>query len=655
MSERHRRLAAIMFTDMVGYTALGQRNESLSLALVDEQRKLIRPILGRHGGREIKTIGDAFLVEFASALNAVRCAYDIQRAVREFNFSLEEGRRLRLRVGIHLGEVVAESEDSDISGDAVNVASRIESLAEDGGVCITRQVFDQIQNKFELPFTNLGRQALKNVKDRVEIYGMVLPWAEARSPGVATNASSLDRRGRIAILPFSNISRDTGDEYFADGMTEELISTISRIGGLRVIARTSAMHYKGQTNRISDIANQLQVASLLEGSVRKSGDRVRISAQLVDGSSEEHLWAEDYERNLDDVFLIQRDIATRIAQELKIKLLPGEERRIERNDTKNSWAYVLYLKGRYYWSERTEEGLRNAQDYFEKAIEADPSFARAYSGLADTYSIIASQGQHWGRETILKAKSMAEKALEIDDELPEAHASIGIILWDMFQWEESERHLTKALELSPSYATAHFWYSLLLLCTGQGSKAIEEARQAEELDPLSPAISLALGQALLYSRHFQQAVVKMEKKVKDDPSLPSHYMLAMAYFFNGMYENAAAESRIIIAISPSHHRAQTILAMSLARTGRKEEAEAMLADLRNSNAQAFLVAMLLIELGDEETAMDVLEKGLHAKEPGFVWVSVVPTFDALGSNPRFKKLLGEMNLPVRGNERSYVQ
>jgi hypothetical protein len=250
-----------MFTDMVGYTALGQRNESLSLALVEEQRKLIRPILGRHSGKEIKTMGDAFLVEFRSALDAVRCAYDIQRATREFNISLPDEKRIHLRVGVHLGDVV-ESE-GDISGDAVNVASRIESLAEDGGVCLTRQVYDHVENKFALPLESIGPKSLKNVSAPVEVYKIVMPWT-VESPAPV----QLDKR-RIAVLPFVNMSPDPADEYFADGMTEEIITTLSKVEQLAVIARTSVTQYKKTTKRVCDIARELNTGSLIEGSQRR--------------------------------------------------------------------------------------------------------------------------------------------------------------------------------------------------------------------------------------------------------------------------------------------------------------------------------------------------------------------------------------------------
>jgi adenylate cyclase len=266
MPDGERRLAAIMYTDMVGYTALGQRSESLSLALVEEQRRLIRPILGRHNGREIKTIGDAFLVEFPSALDAVRCAYDIQRATREFNISFPEEKRIHLRVGLHLGDVVESH--GDISGDAVNVASRIEPLAEDGGVCLTRQVFDHVSNKFELPLSSLGPKALKNVSEPLEVFRMMMPWEKE----AAETLPQLDSK-RVAVLPFVNMSPDPNDAYFADGMTEEIISTVSGISGLSVISRTSVMSYKGATKRVKEIGKELEVGSVLEGSLRKAGTR----------------------------------------------------------------------------------------------------------------------------------------------------------------------------------------------------------------------------------------------------------------------------------------------------------------------------------------------------------------------------------------------
>ena len=281
MSQGHRKLAAIMFTDMAGYTALGQRNESLSLALAEEQRKLLRPVFNRHNGREIKTMGDAFLVEFSNALDAVRCAYDVQRASREFNISQPSDQRIILRIGLHLGDVV-ESQ-GDISGDAVNIASRIQSLAEDGGICVTRQVYDQVQNKFDLPLKGLGSRSLKNVSAPIEVFKMVLPWEKEQK----SSMSQLDA-SRVAVLPFANMSPDPSDSYFADGITEEIISTLSGVSGLNVISRTSVMGYKGTTKRVKEIGGELEAGSVLEGSFRKAGNRIRVTAQLIHVGDDRH-------------------------------------------------------------------------------------------------------------------------------------------------------------------------------------------------------------------------------------------------------------------------------------------------------------------------------------------------------------------------------
>ena len=319
-----------MFTDMVGYTALSQKNESLSLALVEHQRNLIRPILKKHNGREVKTMGDAFLIEFPSALDAVKCSYDIQVAIREFNFSAPKEKKIHLRAGIHLGDVVDSK--GDISGDAVNIASRIEPLADDGGISITRQVYDQVHNKFEEHVALVGLRKLKNVDSPVEVYKVVMPW-ESTVPQQDLN------KKRLAVLPFVNISPDPNDEFFSDGLTEEMITRLSELKGLEVIARTSVMNYKRTQKSITQIGQELGTGVLLEGSVRKAGNRIRVTAQLIDSSTEGHLWAEKFDRNLDDIFAVQTEIAESVARSLKVKLLPSHDK-----DTDDITAYTMYLK-----------------------------------------------------------------------------------------------------------------------------------------------------------------------------------------------------------------------------------------------------------------------------------------------------------------------
>lgn len=303
-----------MFTDIAGYTALSQKNEALALKLLKEHRKVIRPFITKHKGKEIKTIGDAFLVEFASALDAIRCAYEIQQSLHEKNESRVPEKQIAVRIGIHLGDVVHD--EKDVYGDAVNVASRIEPLAEAGGISLSEQVYHQIRNKFEFPLVSLGRKNLKNVELPVEVYKIVLPWMNEEREEV-----NYDKR-RIAVLPFANISPDPNDEYLADGLTEELITRLAKMSGLKTIARTSVLPYKNKEMSIEDIARELKVGTIVEGSVRRAGDKLRLTVQLIDSQSSEHLWAETYDRDLKNVFEIQSDIAECVSDNILPKLDP---------------------------------------------------------------------------------------------------------------------------------------------------------------------------------------------------------------------------------------------------------------------------------------------------------------------------------------------
>ena len=511
-------MAAIMFTDMVGYTALGQKNESLSLALVEEHRRLLRPIFSRHGGREVKTIGDAFFVEFQNALEAIRCAYDVQRATKEFNVSFAEDARLHLRVGVHLGDVVESA--GDLSGDAVNVASRVESFAEDGGVCITRQVYDQVYNKFELRLQSLGLKALKNVSMPLEIFKVVLPWSEEEPMAPQT-----DKR-RIAVLPFANMSPDPADEFFADGLTEEMITELSSISGLGVIARTSVMRYKGGDKSIKEIGRELGVQALLEGSVRKAGNKLRIVAQLINTKDEEHMWASKYDREFNDVFEVQSEIAQNIARALTLKLMPQGE---SLPPSENLEAFTLCLKARSFWNKRTKGGIDQGILLFGEALKADPGSARAYVGLADCYHVAA----HWRYMDFDAAEGealkYARKALELAPDFAEAHATLGsILLLQRSDYVSAESELKRAVSLNPNYAPAHQWYADLLMELGRTEEAGEEVARASELDPFSPVIGLQLVWFSYYTGRVAEAEAKATRLIGAEPGLASAYS-ARAY------------------------------------------------------------------------------------------------------------------------------
>jgi len=371
-----------MFTDVVGYSSIAEKDEIRAFKLLGEHRSLLQSVFSKHEGHVVKTMGDGFLVEFASAVEAVNCAVETQKEMGRFNSPRVPSEKLLIRIGIHVGDIIQTQED--VLGDAVNVASRIVPLAEPGGICITRQVVDQIERRVEYQIIKMGTRELKNIQRSVELYKVVVPSEMSRFG----ERPILDRH-RLAILPFANLSPDPDDKYFADGMTEEIISAVSKIGELSVISRTSVMRYRDATVPIGQIGSELSVGSVIEGSVRKAGKRVRISAQLIEVESDRHLWSQSYDRELDDVFTIQSDIAQQVAEALKVKLLSRERQSIGRRATKNLGAYTFYLKGRYKWNERTEEGIKRGVKYFEEAIKRDPKYSLAYVGLADCYTILA--------------------------------------------------------------------------------------------------------------------------------------------------------------------------------------------------------------------------------------------------------------------------
>ena len=521
-----------MFTDMVGYTAITQKDETFAMKLLEEHRALVRPFFPKHGGKEVKTIGDAFLVEFGSALEAVRCAYDMQQSLHELNDTRPAEKMILLRIGVHLGDVIHSQ--SDVYGDAVNVASRIEPIATPGGICISGEVHRQIKNKLEFPLVSLGRKELKNVGETVEVFKVVLPW-EARE--VANQG--LDRY-RVAVLPFANMSPDPNDEYFADGMTEEMISTLSSISGLTVISRTSTMQYKGAKKSLTEIGRELGAGTLLEGSIRKSGNRARITVQLLDAKEDRHIWAQSYDRDLQDIFAVQSDVASNIAASLKVRLLEVEESQIRKKPTEDTQAFLLYLQGRQLWSLRTEESVQKALGCFNEAIGKDPSFAVAYAGIADCWNVAESWGYSDTSEAVPKIKEAALKALKMDSKLAEAHTAYAMILgWHEWRWDEAELEFERAIELNPSYSTAHQWYAWSVLRMKRRlDEELREARKALELDPLAPIMHHNIGQTYYYREEYDEAVKHFKRGIELNRALASvdYYRIASCYFAKSRYD-----------------------------------------------------------------------------------------------------------------------
>ena len=479
-----RRLAAILAADVVGYSRLMGLDEAGTLsALKTHRREMADGKIAEHQGRIVKLTGDGMLVEFPSVVNAVACAADIQRRMRERNVDVPEDRRIEFRIGVHLGDIIFE--DNDIYGDGVNIAARIESIAKAGGVAVSSTVRDSVGNKLDLGFEDTGEQTLKNIERPVRVYDVNLfPGAappRATNGAALSNAELAKEKPSIAVLPFSNMSGDPEQEYFSDGITEDIITDLSKISALHVIARHTAFTYKGKAVRVQQAASEMGVKFVLEGSVRKAGQRVRITGQLIDGATGGHLWADRYDRDLTDIFAIQDEITHTIVDQLKVRLLPEEKKAIEQAPTENVEAYTHYLRGREFFHTRTKGSLQLARRMFARATELDPNYARAYAGIADCDSVLhAWHGVDISLETLF---ATCAKALALDPNLPEAHASHGLALSTNGRHAEAVAEFERAIALDPNSYEGHYFYARHSFAAGDFEKAVELYDRCAEIDP----------------------------------------------------------------------------------------------------------------------------------------------------------------------------
>ena len=455
----------------------------------------------------------------------------------------------------------------------------------------------------------------------------------------------------LAVLPLESLSNDASQDYFADGMTDELILDLGQISALRVISRTSVMVYKHARKPLRQIARELNVDAVVEGTVLRSGDRVRITAQLIDASSDKHLWSQSYEGELRDTLALQNQVARAIADQIRINVNPREQAVLKNVKVVNPQAYESFLKGRYFWNKRTADGLKVALAYFNQATDEDPKYAQAYSGLADTYSLLGDwqYAVMTPKEALPKAKAAAIKALELDSTLGEAHNSLAFCL-DGFDWDfdSAGKEFRRAIELSPSYATAHHWYAWHLSLLGKYDEAIEEMRKAENLDPLSLIINADLAELLVLAHSYDEAIQQSRKTIEMDPNFAfAHNQLAQAYLQTHMHVEAVAELQKAVQLSGGSPTAVANLARAYVASGERSEAVKLLNDLKKRSSpvssHASEIAVIYAALGDTDQAMNWLEKGYGERfNPG---VLLRPGFDPLRSDPRFQDLVRRIGLP----------
>ena len=469
-----------------------------------------------------------------------------------------------------------------------------------------------------------------------------------RKPGTAEDATLqvLDKH-RIAVLPLSNVSPDPQDEYFADGMTDEFISTVSKIEGLEVISRTSVMHFKKNARLVKDVSQTLGVGSILEGSVRKAGNKLRVSVQLIDAARDKHLWSNSYDREIRDIFAIQSDIAESVADALKLQLLGERREEIKKRTADNADAYSLYLKGRFYWNERTSESLRKAIQYFESAIGKDPKFALPYVGLADCYLVEMDQALLGTKDVADKMRSLLDTALSIDSKLAEAHATLGSLYDHLWLWDSATTELRKAVELNPNYAIAHHWYSLHLRFIGRTEESVDEVRKALRLDPISPIVNMNYGMRLLEAGKVEEAIAQLEKTVRMEPGFGlGHIHLGQAYVSQSEFDKGIREMEIGTRIMGDYSWNLAMLGYAFALKGEPEKAKGFLHDLERSSGTIYvpdaLVGAVSYALGDKEKAYRLIQKGIEQRSAVIPYIRIFPLFKAIRDDPRFMTLLDKM-------------
>ena len=558
-----RKLAAILAADVVGFSRLTGADEDRTLARLRALRSdLIDPTIAVHRGRVVKRTGDGALVEFRSVVDAVRCAVEIQSAMVERNAGVPAEQRIEFRIGIHLGDVVEEI-DGDLMGDGVNIAARLEGIARPGAICLSEQAYWQVKSRLDIAVSDLGATQLKNIAEPVRAFLLEVGRSANAKPPTPAKPETAENpapppappeKPSIAVLAFQNMSGDPEQEYFADGITEDVITDLSKIGGLLVIARNSSFAYKGKAVDIRVVARELGVRSVLEGSIRRAGNRVRINAQLIDAESGGHLWADRFDRELSDIFAVQDEVTQRIVEALRIKLSPSEAAALAAVETTSSKAHDFFLRGRelLFAPVRNRDSFERSTGFFDQAIAEDPDYGEPYAGLAVAH--ILSWLNHWTddwSQSLGRAGSYLHSALQKSPQVAFVHSVAAIYYLWKGDLDRSAAEADVALNLNPNYADAHNNRGIVYIYKGQPLAAVPHIEQSIRLDPL----------------YNHQSV----------------HFLASAYLVAGQFEKAAALFRERVRLIPETDLSRALLAVALGHLGEAEEARRVWRELMEIN------------------------------------------------------------------------
>lgn len=651
MPQNHiRLLAAIMFADMVGYTELMQEDEQQAKKDRDRQREVLENSILQHHGKVIQYYGDGSLSIFGSAIEAVKCAVEIQKELRNEP-------RVPLRIGLHLGDIVYDDEGA--YGDAVNLAARIESVSIPGGILISDRVNDELQGHPKIKTVYLGAHELKHIKRPVKIYAVKSKGLEV--PSIASIKAKTGNSSRsVAVLPFVNMSGDVENEYFSDGITEEIINALTRVDGLNVTSRTSAFAFKGLSKDVREIGAELNVSHVLEGSVRRAANQVRITAQLINTKDGFHIWSEVFDRDLEDIFQVQDEISKKIAAKLKenVKEITATERLVQQS-TESVQAYNHYLKGKYYWHKWTPEDVQKSIGQFNKAIELYPGYAEAYAGLALSYSFLGAIGQLPTKIAYERAEKAALTSLKYDDRISASHSALALVKmvhhWD---FDGALRHFKRALVLGPDSPNVKQAYAVYLKVMGKNKAAIRVLKEALEKDPLSLSINADLGRAYLNAGKPDKALEQFNKTLELDPDFRT------AIEGKGWAYVALGELKKALKIFEDYResvghklKGVTQLGYIYGKLGKTEKVKHFLKLMKQRDEEdedvslAMDFAVVYLGLGDKENVFKYLQQAFDERLGGILFIKTNPIWEDIRGDSRYEKLVEAIGL----NEKELVR
>ena len=649
-----RRLAAVWFADVVGFTSLADSDEDAALAAVGEFQAAARAAVEGRGGRVVKFLGDGALAEFASARAALEAALAL---CTSFSGSGAPG-ATAIRIGLHVGEV-AGTPDGDVYGDGVNLAARLQSVAAPGEVVVSEDAARALRHSKGFRFEPIGERELKGYDQPTRVY-RALPAETGAGPAARPAVASAVRTRQelraapersIAVLPFTNLSSDPEHEYFSDGVTEEILTALAKIEGLKVISRTSVMRYKGSTRSLREIGRELAVASVLEGSVRHAGGRVRVTAQLIDADTDAHLWAERYDRDLEDIFAIQTDVAERIVEALSGRLSPRDRARLAGPATTDRTAYDETLKGRWLANRRTPEDLARAVERFERAIAADPEHAPAHAGMAIASVLLLHWERPGSRAIRDRAIDAAERAIALDPGLPDPWAARAMARIFDRDWAAGEADFDRAIDVAPGDAQARQWRAHLLVCLGRYDEAIAEIDRALELDPLSLAVITESGNVRFMARRYDEALACYRQALDLDSGFKAaRYKLFESYLSLGRIAESLREAESLELLEPAAREA-----IGTGAGGERRFLEALVHHAGENDWPLFYSASVKAALGDVDAALHDLETARDEGDWYLVRAAVAPQYDPLRGEPRFAAFLASIGLgdiPLPAAERA---